>query len=70
MMAGMNRVFSYENWSNPLYLNKAAAHKKLQSESNRIAFYGENDFATNGNDGQAMLKMHVEFWYGMAFRIP
>ena len=55
MMAGMNRVFSYENSApNPLLPNKEWAYKKLQKESNGIHFMAENDFATNGNDGKAM----------------
>jgi hypothetical protein len=57
MMAGMNRVFSYENSApNPFLPNKAAAYKKLQAESNQLHFMAENDFATNGNDGQAMFQ--------------
>lgn len=57
MMAGMNRVFSYENSQpNPYLPNKAVAYKKLQSESNGLHFMAENDFATNGNDGQAMVQ--------------
>ena len=55
MMAGMNRVFSYENSApNPLFPNKEWAYKKLQKESNGIHVMAENDFATNGNDGKAM----------------
>jgi CopA family copper-resistance protein len=54
MMAGMNRVFSYENSQpNPFLPNRAAAYKKLQADSNQLHFMAENDFATNGNDGQA-----------------
>ncbi len=57
MMAGMNRVFSYENSApNPNLPNKKWAYKKLQAESNRFHFMIENDFATNGNDGMAMLQ--------------
>lgn len=57
MMAGMNRVFSYENSApNPLLPNKEWAYKKLQRESNGLHFMAENDFATNGNDGRAMLQ--------------
>jgi len=57
MMSGMNRVFSYENSSpNPLLPNKEKAYRKLQRESNTIHFMAENDFATNGNDGKAMLQ--------------
>lgn len=57
MMAGMNRVFSYENSQpNPYLPNKEKAYKKLQAESNPFHFMAENDFATNGNDGKAMLQ--------------
>ncbi|WP_338377995.1 multicopper oxidase domain-containing protein [uncultured Flavobacterium sp.] len=57
MMAGMNRVFSYENSApNPYLPNKEKAYKKLQAESNQLHFMAENDFATNGNDGKAMLQ--------------
>lgn len=57
MMAGMNRVFSYENSApNPLLPNKEWAYKKLQNESNSLYLMAENDFATNGNDGEAMLQ--------------
>jgi hypothetical protein len=57
MMAGMNRVFSYEDSKpNPYLPNKAKAYKKLQAESNQLHLMAENDFATNGNDGQAMLQ--------------
>jgi FtsP/CotA-like multicopper oxidase with cupredoxin domain len=57
MMAGMNRVFSYENSQpNPYLPNKEKAYKKLQTESNEYHFMIENDFATNGNDGQMMFQ--------------
>ncbi|WP_291116831.1 multicopper oxidase domain-containing protein [Flavobacterium sp. UBA6135] len=57
MMAGMNRVFSTENQApNPLLPNKEWAYKKLQKESNEMHFMIQNDFATNGNDGMAMLQ--------------
>jgi FtsP/CotA-like multicopper oxidase with cupredoxin domain len=57
MMAGMNRVFSYENSApNPNLPDKKWAYKKLQKESNENHFMAENDFATNGNDGVAMLQ--------------
>ena len=56
MMSGMNRVFSTENQKpNPLLPNKEWAYKELQAESNMPHFMAENDFATNGNDGHAML---------------
>lgn len=57
MMAGMNRVFSYENQTaNPYLPNKKWAYKKLQRESNQFHFMAENDFATNGNDGMLMFQ--------------
>ncbi|WP_432671525.1 multicopper oxidase domain-containing protein [Flavobacterium sp. SM2513] len=69
MMAGMNRVFSYENSQpNPYLPNKAAAYKKLQAESNELHFMAENDFATNGNDGQAMLQ-NARWQFGTEWRL-
>ncbi|MFT5252618.1 MAG: CopA family copper-resistance protein [Flavobacteriales bacterium] len=69
MMAGMNRVFSYENSApNPLLPNKKLAYKKLQSESNQLHFMAENDFATNGNDGQAMLQ-NARWSFGTEWRL-
>ncbi|MFA9190894.1 multicopper oxidase domain-containing protein [Flavobacterium sp. FZUC8N2.13] len=69
MMAGMNRVFSYENSAaNPLLPNKEAAYKKLQAESNSLHFMAENDFATNGNDGMAMLQ-NTRWSFGTEWRL-
>lgn len=56
MMAGMNRVFEVGDYQNPLLPDKAKAYKHLQRESNMIHFMAQNDFATNGNDGEAMLQ--------------
>jgi len=57
MMAGMNRVFSYENSQpNPHLPNTKWAYRKLQRESNQFHFMAENDFASNGNDGMFMLQ--------------
>ena len=57
MMSGMNRVFSYEKQAdNPYLPNKKWAYKKLQRESNQFHFMAENDFATNGYKGMAMLQ--------------
>lgn len=57
MMAGMNRVFSYENQSpNPYLPNRKWAYKKLQRESNALHFMWENNFSTNGNDGGMMFQ--------------
>jgi CopA family copper-resistance protein len=56
MMAGMNRVFEVGDYQNPNLPNKAKAYKMLQAESNMPHFMVQNDFATNGNDGDAMLQ--------------
>lgn len=69
MMAGMNRVFSYENSQpNPLLPDKAKAYKKLQAESNRLHFMAENDFASNGNDGKAMFQ-NTRWSFGTEWRL-
>jgi hypothetical protein len=69
MMAGMNRVFSYENSEpNPLLPNKEKAYKKLQAESNEPHFMAENDFASNGNDGKAMLQ-NARWSFGTEWRL-
>lgn len=56
MMSGMNRVFAVGDYQNPNLPDKKEAYNMLQKESNMPHFMGENDFATNGNDGQAMLQ--------------
>ena len=69
MMAGMNRVFSYENSQpNPNVPNKEKAYKKLQAESNEFHFMAENDFATNGNDGKTMLQ-NTRWSFGTEWRL-
>ncbi|MCW2120563.1 multicopper oxidase family protein [Flavobacterium sp. 7A] len=69
MMSGMNRVFSYENSApNPLLPNKEKAYKKLQAESNELHLMAQNDFATNGNDGQAMLQ-NTRWSFGTEWRL-
>ena len=56
MMAGMGRVFTYENQApNPLIPNPKLAQRKLFADDRKFHFMAENDFATNGNDGMAML---------------
>ncbi|MFB9109473.1 multicopper oxidase domain-containing protein [Flavobacterium gyeonganense] len=55
MMSGMGRIFSYENQkSNPEIPNPKAAQRKLFADDRMFHFMAENDFATNGNDGEAM----------------
>ncbi|MDI1317026.1 multicopper oxidase domain-containing protein [Flavobacterium sp.] len=69
MMAGMNRVFSYENSQpNPYLPSKAEAYKKLQDESNESHFMAQNDFATNGNDGMAMVQ-NARWSFGTEWRL-
>jgi FtsP/CotA-like multicopper oxidase with cupredoxin domain len=69
MMAGMNRVFSYEEQEpNPLLADKNWAYKKLQKESNELHFMAQNDFATNGNDGMAMLQ-NARWSFGTEWRL-
>ena len=57
MMAGMGRVFTYENQApNPLISNPKLAQRKLFADDRAFHFMAENDFATNGNDGMAMIQ--------------
>ena len=57
MMAGMGRVFTYENQApNPLISNPKLAQRKLFADDRAFHFMAENDFATNGNDGMAMMQ--------------
>ena len=57
MMSGMGRVFSYQNQAaNPLIPNPKLAQQKLFADDRKFHFMAENDFASNGNDGEAMLQ--------------
>lgn len=57
MMAGMGRVFTYENQApNPLIPNPKLAQRKLFADDRAFHIMAENDFATNGNDGMAMIQ--------------
>lgn len=56
MMGGMNRVFAVDDYQNPYLPNKKQAYNKLQRESNMPHIMVQNDFATNGNDGEAMVQ--------------
>ena len=57
MMAGMGRIFTYENQApNPLIPNPKLAQRKLFADDRAFHFMAENDFATNGNDGMAMIQ--------------
>jgi CopA family copper-resistance protein len=56
MMSGMGRIFSYENSPpNPEIPNPRLAARKLNWDDQMPHFMAQNDFATNGNDGMAML---------------
>lgn len=57
MMAGMGRIFTYENQEpNPLIPNPKFAQRKLYADDSAFHIMAENDFATNGNDGMAMIQ--------------
>ncbi len=57
MMSGMGRVLSYENQApNPLIPNPKLAQRKLFADDKNFHFMAENDFASNGNDGMAMVQ--------------
>ena len=57
MMSGMGRVFSYENQvPNPEIPNPKLAQRKLFADDRKFHFMAENDFATNGNDGEVMVQ--------------
>lgn len=68
MMSGMNRVFAVGDYDNPNFENKAKAYRKLQRESNMSHFMIQNDFATNGNDGNAMLQ-NTRWSFGTEWRL-
>lgn len=56
MMSGMGRIFSYENSPpNAEIKNPQLAQRKLFADDRKFHLMAENDFATNGNDGMAML---------------
>jgi FtsP/CotA-like multicopper oxidase with cupredoxin domain len=57
MMSGMGRVFTYQNQAlNPLIPDPKLAQRKLFGEDRKFHAMAENDFASNGNDGMAMLQ--------------
>lgn len=57
MMSGMGAIFSYENSpANPEIPNPRLAQRKLFADDRQFHFMAENDFATNGNDGEAMVQ--------------
>lgn len=68
MMAGMNRVFAVNDYKNPGLPHKEKAYKMLQRESNMLHFMAQNDFATNGNDGELMF-MNARWNLGTEWRL-
>jgi FtsP/CotA-like multicopper oxidase with cupredoxin domain len=57
MMSGMGRIFSYEGQSpNPLIPNVKLAQRKLYADDRKMHLMFQNDFATNGNDGEFMFQ--------------
>ncbi len=55
MMSGMGRVFSYENSPpNPQLPDAKKAARLFARDDKEWHFMVQNDFATNGNDGEAM----------------
>jgi len=56
MMSGMGRIFQYENSiPNPELGDKKAADRQVFKDDRMYHLMANNDFATNGNDGMAML---------------
>jgi FtsP/CotA-like multicopper oxidase with cupredoxin domain len=57
MMSGMGRVFTYQNQApNPEIPDPKLAQRKLFADDRAFHFMAENDFATNGNDGEVMFQ--------------
>ena len=57
MMSGMGRIFRYEDSPpNPEIPNPKLAQRKLYADDKMFHFMVQNDFATNGNDGDAMFQ--------------
>jgi CopA family copper-resistance protein len=56
MMAGMGRVFSYENSpANPEIPNPKLAQRKLFADDREFHVMAENGLESNGNDGELMI---------------
>ncbi|MES2618750.1 MAG: multicopper oxidase domain-containing protein [Bacteroidota bacterium] len=55
MMSGMGRIFSYENSPpNPQLPHPEKSIRKLYKDDREFHFMFQNDFASNGNDGEMM----------------
>lgn len=68
MMAGMDRVVSVGDYQNPQLPDKKEAFRMLQRESNMPHIAMQNDFASNGNDGDLML-MNTRWSVGTEWRL-
>lgn len=68
MMAGMNRVFEVGDYANPYFSDKAKEYKVLQKESNMLHYQIQNDFASNGNDGEVTIK-NARYQLGTEWRL-
>lgn len=68
MMSGMNRVFAVGDYDNPNLPDKEKAYRMLQRESDMPHLMAQNDFATNGNDGEAMV-MKARWSLGTEWRL-
>jgi CopA family copper-resistance protein len=56
MMAGMGRVFRYDNaLPNPEITNPRKAQRKLFADDRKFHLMAENSLETNGNDGEIMI---------------
>lgn len=68
MMSGMDRVFAVGDYQNPSLPDRKEAYRMLQQESNMTHIMAQNDFATNGNDGDLML-MNTRWNLGTEWRL-
>ncbi len=69
MMSGMGRIFSYEDSPpNPQLPDPKKALKKLYRDDKEFHFMFENDFASNGNDGE-MMYMNTRWKFQTEWRL-
>ena len=69
MMSGMGRIISYENSpANPQLPDPKQALKKLYRDDREFHFMFQNDFASNGNDGE-MMYMNTRYNLQMEWRL-
>lgn len=69
MMSGMGRIFSYENSPpNAQLPDPKKALRKLYKDDREFHFMFENDFASNGNDGE-MMYMNTRWKFQTEWRL-